>query len=320
MKLDPNKPPNTLVVTYSELDSFRQCPLKHQWSYVDKYREDAKEGSALTRGSLWHRVMECHYLLLRAQGKQLEKLPDSGHGVLKQFMLQHLLTDSTGEQTEDMSLIEWMYEGYLECYGLDPDWETVLVESAGEVPLGGGVYLRFKIDLVARQKSTNTLWLWDHKSKRAFSRDMEIALDDQFILYTWALRKLGVPIHGIVRSDARTQRNKGDMGLDQRFQRVTTYCSDLEADNVAADALLTAQAAYMPGRPVYPSPTPDRCNWRCPYTEPCIARRKGLGTVEQLMGDFGLTQVQEKHREYAADPVATLIESGELRLETEETA
>ena len=317
VRMFDRKPRNAITVTYSELDAFRQCPLKHQWSYVDKYRNDPGEGSALSRGSLWHRVMEAHYLLLQDHPEWDEETPAR----FKQFMLQHILTDEAGGQSEDQELIEWMYDGYLEMYGPDSQWEPILVEQAGEVRLRTPdgkptkFFLRFKIDMVARDRHTGALWLFDHKSASMFGRDTEIELDDQFRLYTWALRQLGVPIHGVIRSDARTKRNKGPMELENRFRRVLTFCSDLEADNVAQDALQAAKAAYLPNRPVYPSPAPDRCSWRCNYREPCIARRKGLGTSEQLMKDFQFFQTSDKHREYALDPVAEGIRDGDLTLD-----
>ena len=317
-----NKPKNAQVVTYSELDTFRQCPLKHQWSYVDKYRKDPGVGSALHRGTLWHQVMESHYLLV--QEVDPEVVARRGWSVvrqaLKQFALQHFLTDEAGNQNEDQQLVEWMYDGYLERYGLDLDWEPLAVEDAGEVRFrdengrATRFFLRFKIDMVVRQRSTGTLWLVDHKTTSMFAKESEIELDEQFRLYTWALRQMGVPIHGVIRSDSRTRRNKGPMELDQRFRRVSTFVTEVEAHNVAQDALRAAKAAYQGNRQVYASPAPDRCVWRCDYQQVHIAQRKGLGSSEVLMKDFGFRRSEIKHREYAPDPVASAIRSGDLSL------
>lgn len=329
--LAEDRPDDAVVVTYSELDSFRQCPLKHRWSYREKYRREPKVGSALSRGTLWHQVMECHYLLLRDLADR--QPADRGTGKptapgvtdqLMQFALQQFLVDQSGAQNEDQEKVEWIYQGYLEAYGIDEDWEPVVVEQAGEVPLDedGRYWLRFKVDLVVRDRRTGMLWLVDHKTASQFSKPTEIELDDQFRLYTWALRKLGVPVEGIVRSDSRTQRNKGPMTLEQRFRRVTSYCSEVEGANVAADALRAARAAYesapdqdgKPLIPIYASPAPDRCVWRCDYLQVHLDLRRGLGTEEQLLRDFGFTRSDEKHREYAEDPVATQIRQGDLHL------
>lgn len=317
-----NKPKDAIVVTYSELDSYRQCPQKHEWSYHQKWREPSKEGTALARGSLWHAVMEAHYTLVSLYREDLAELePERMQQIMLQFMLQHFLTNEAGNQSEDQQLIEWMYTGYLECYSLDDDWEPLLIENAGEVrfryPNGRvtNFFYRFKIDLVVRQRSTGHIWLVDHKTASMFSKNAEIELDDQFRLYVWALRKSGVPVHGVVRSDSRTKRNKTPMTMEQRFRRVTTFCSDLEAQNAADYALRAARTAYNRTLPVYTSPAPDRCSWRCSYREPCIAMRKGLGTAEQLLRDFGFEQVDAKHQEYAEEPVVQALRAGRLTLD-----
>ena len=305
-----DKPDNAIVVTYSELDTFRQCPLKHDWSYRKKWRREPEEGSPLKKGSLWHSVMESHYLLVQRGETDLDHL--------RQFMLQHLLTDQYGQQSPDQELIEWMYDGYLECYGVDSDWEPVLIEQAGEVPLRdaigrrGRYFLRFKIDLVWRERSTGRLWLVDHKTASSFSRETEIELDDQFRLYTWALRESGVPIFGIIRSDARTKRNKTPMTLDQRFRRTQTFCTEEEGRRVAEDAMRAARAAYSAHLPVYASAAPDRCTWRCDFLQAHLAYRRGISDEETILRDFGFKQVPSKHREYLPDPVAEAIRQGKI--------
>lgn len=302
-------PKDVTLVTYSELDTYRQCPLKHQWSYVDRWREDPKEGTALARGSLWHNVMECHYWLIKLY-------PKISHKDLMVFALQHWLTDpNSGDQNEDQKLITWMYEGYLERYAKDQDWRLVAIEQAGRVPLpnpSGGrsrFWLQFKIDLVVAD--TRGVWLVDHKSARDFSREAEIDIDDQFGLYTWALKKLGLPIIGTVRSDARTQRNKGPMAMDNRFRRVPTFRTDKELENIALDAYKTAQSAYRKDAIVHSSPAPDRCSWRCSYRNQHLLVRKGFD-VALTMRDFNMSQMAEKHREYGESPVVTAIRAGRI--------
>lgn len=306
--LDAHQPAD-LVVTYSELDAFRQCPLKHQWSYRDKWVMDAKTGTALSRGSLWHLVMECHYTWIQRFGDK-----DLTLVFVRDWIAQHLLFDQAGNQDEDQVLVEWMYDGYLDCYGFDERWEIILIEFAGQVSLpapdgGPPIDLRFKIDLLIRDRQTGQLWLVDHKSARDFSRQTEIDLDDQFGLYTWALRLLGWPVVGTIRSDARTQRNKGPMATDQRFRQVFTYRTDTELDNIARDAYVTARAAWYPheDRMVYSSPLTFTCSWRCSFVQPHIEIRKGTADEETVMRDFGFRRNDKKHREYDTDPVLERI-------------
>ena len=307
------KPKNAQVVTFSEMDTYRQCPLKHKWSYLDGWRSEAKVGGPLSRGSLWHDVMESHYTLIREGAKG--SLDD-----YRQFMLQHFLTDEAGKQNVDQELVEWMYDGHLEHWGLDDHWEPILIEQAGEVRLRNEqgratrFFLRFKIDLVVRDKATGLLWLVDHKSAATLSREVEIDLAEQFRLYAWALRQLGIPIHGMIRSDARTKRNKGPMKLEDRYRRVTTFMSEEEGDRIAQDFLRAAQSAYSKQIPVYASPDPSTCSWKCDFLGVHLAARRGLAEPETLMKDFGKFKTEVKHREYEDGPVAVQIRQGRLGL------
>lgn len=291
-----------VVVTYSELDTFRQCPLKHQWAYKERWSREPKTGSPLSRGSLWHEVLETHYEQIRRGETDLD--------TLRNFAAQNYLYDEAGRQDEDQELVSWMYDGYLEAYKTDPQWRMLAVEAAGQTKLphpSGRYWLRFKIDLLVQDRQTKQIWLVDHKSASQFTRQTEIDIDDQFGLYTWALRKMGVPVFGFVRSDARTQRNKGPMTLDQRFRRVTTYRTDTELENIARDAALAAHRAWGGLQPEpFSSPAPDRCVWRCDFLQPHLMVRKGADPHTALR-DFGFRQGENKHREYAPNPAVDRI-------------
>lgn len=621
-------------MTYSELDTYRQCPLKHKWSYKDRWVKPPKVGSPLSRGSLWHLVLECHYTWLQ----RFPNDPKVNPAFLQKWVNQHLLYDEAGNQDEDQELVEWMYDGYLDCYGVDPDWSLVQIESANQVELpapdGATPFiLRFKNDLLIRSRKSGQLWLVDHKclplttrvstpdgtrvvadlavgdqligsdgeavkitavtrttrptlrltlrngqqvecspehvwptldprgrtrrelpasdirpgmrlipapaiqapernlpvdpylvgamlgdgsfthpghqvsftknhamtvrrvldslgsghtvrrashsskadsyyvsgpvvqafrdlglmgvrgsgkfipdaylagsfhqrlellrglmdtdgshrkgvplyqtgsrrlsddvaqlvrslggvptvwcnhtpryqngtgapcwevkmrfprdfppvgyheqkrlkwtpshtslserltvvsiearpdqpmvdlevsgddhlfvtegilthnSARDFTRQTEIDVDDQFGLYTWALRKLGFPVVGTIRSDARTQRNKSPMTLEQRFRRVSTYRTDQELENIARDAYATASAAWG-DTPLHSSPAPDRCSWRCDFLQAHLMYRKGVADEATILSDFGFSVNEKKHREYETDSVLDLI-------------
>lgn len=295
------------TVTYSELDAYRQCPLKHKWSYKDRWVKPPQVGSPLSRGSLWHLVMECHYTWL--QRFRTNKSIDPAF--LADWINTHLLYDEAGNQNEDQELVEWMYDGYLDCYGVDPDWEILQIEQANRVALpvpddGTPFQLKFKIDLLIKDKTSGQLWLVDHKSAKDFTRQVEIDVDDQFGLYTWALRKLGYPVVGTIRSDARTQRNKSPMTLENRFRRVSTYRTDQELENIARDAYATASAAWG-NTPLHSNPAPDRCSWRCDFLQSHLMLRKGVAQESVILRDFGFEVNKLKHREYVEEPVVSAI-------------
>lgn len=295
-----------ITVSYSELSTFRDCPLKHRLAYVDLWTTDPREGSPLARGSLWHAVMEAHYLVLaKTSGESrefkkvaLEALAEAADAV------SVVLTNHSGSD-EDVDLILWMYEGYVAMYGADPDWDILAVEVAGTSPLlnhngrKSRFDLKYKADLVVRERSTRKIAVVDHKSAANFSRPTEIDLDDQFGLYQWAFqRERDQQVFRVWRSDARTQRNKGPMKLEDRFRRVPTYRTPQELTNLALDAFDAATAAYRTNARPYSAPNPQQCGWKCQFMEPHILARKGVSSIPTIMRDFGFHQRPVKHQEY----------------------
>lgn len=257
--------------TYSELDTFGQCALKHFLSYQGGWRKPQPAGSSLSRGSAWHRVMEQHYLHIR------DGVGDA------QAVIDEI------EDEADRELISWMRDGYVELYGEDEaDWEILEVEKEYVMPLSDDLDLLGRIDLLVRDKRNKKIYICDHKSRRNFSSRADIELDDQFALYTWLLRQAGVPVFGFIRSDARTQRNKGPMKLDQRFQRESVYYTDKYLESVAAEKLQVVKA--MQSGIVYASVSPDLCSWRCDFKEAHMTARAIGKPVDLVVQGFGFTQ------------------------------
>lgn len=288
-----------IIITFSELDSYRQCPLKWYWAYNQGWREEAKPGTALSRGSLWHEAMELNYVWLQRD-------PNAELSTIRRWITAKLLVDpETGEQNDDQRLVEWMLQGHHEAYGRDENWEIIEVEAAHRVRLGpptSRFYLQFKLDLLVRDRKSKQLLLVDHKSARDFSRKVEIDVADQFGLYSWGLRQLGMEVMSTIRSDARTQRNKAYMPLDTRFRRVPTFRTSKELNIIAADAYDCARMAYNAQGVIYSSPDPNLCSWKCQFLQPHLMVRKGF-EPEQTLTDFGFSRSTTKHREYETNPL-----------------
>lgn len=315
-----------VVVSYSELDTYRQCPLKHHLAYKLRYTKPTQSGGALSRGTLWHKVMENHYKVLTDHIQR-----DAAHSGDLDNLWQAslpLLYDDHGHQTDDQQLIEWMYRGYLENYGGDMGWYPLAVERKFEVPLPGPTgrpsryRLKMRIDLVVLDQTTGGIWVVDHKSGADLPNSMALEIDDQFGLYQWGLRQLrrsgqfggdldpglnmpDYPLMGTIHNGARTRRNQGDypggkgkpQGMDQRFRRTYLNRSDVELDSLAYDAYCAAYNAHPPRsktRPLYSSPDPRTCSWKCDFKEAHIAARTGRN-IEEAAQEFGFTQDFTRH-------------------------
>lgn len=289
------------VVSFSELDTIRQCLFKHRLAYRERWQEPTM-GEALAKGILWHNVMESHYKAL----KQIQDDAKDGVAYTDKAKVQKvhdaiigwLRHPQSGKQSEHQELIEWMYSQYIQHWGLDDDWEIMAVEHSPVVNLPGGQFaLKLKIDLVVTVRSTQQLWIVDHKSGKDLPNDKMLEIADQFGLYAWALRQLGRPVFGAIHNATRTQRNKDPKTQPPHKcnRRTMMYRTDRELDTLAQEAAEAFRQAYrLETSQLIRSPNEDTCRWRCSFTEPCLMARKGLD-IETLLPDFGFIQDFTRH-------------------------
>jgi hypothetical protein len=300
-----------IIVSYSELDTFRQCPLKHHLLYNMRWTKPVKEGSALQKGSLYHGCMEVMFKLVQQyQGEHRGKSPKEGSADEKMLIkniwaaiMPMLADEKTGEQSEVQGLIQWMIEGFIEHYGLMPDWRVVGVEHQLLVPLRdqhgrrSRYILKAKLDLIIRDRRTGMLWVVDHKSGRDLPSQMDLEIDDQFGLYTWGMNEVGKPVIGSIHLGNRTQRNKSFMPLDTRMGMTYLNRDPVELKNLALDAYWAARAAHPPksAEPArYSSPDPRSCGWKCDVKEPHLLMRRGRDMAE-VMREYGFTINKTRH-------------------------
>jgi hypothetical protein len=298
-----------IIVSYSELDTFRQCPLKHHLLYGRRWTKPVKPGSALEKGSLYHQCMEAAFRLV--QQAQRENNGKNPKGAAREMLMKNIwaaimpmLADpDTGDQTEVQGLIQWMIEGFFEHFGLLDDFKIMAVEHQLLTPLRdqhgrrSRYVLKAKLDLILRQRSTGNLWVVDHKSGQNLPSYMDLEIDDQFGLYTWGMREVGRPVIGSIHLANRTQRNKGFMALDTRMAMTYLNRDEVELSNIALDAYWVARAAHPPKskEPArYSSPDPRQCGWKCDIKEPHLLFRRGRD-VNEVMREYGYTIDRTRH-------------------------
>lgn len=301
-----------IIVSYSELDTFRQCPLKHFLSYRMRYTKPTRVDSALSKGSLYHKVMERHYKLIKAY--QIEhggKNPREGSAAEKlllqnceQEVMKILWDPRAGEwHNEICELIFWMYQGHVKNYGTMPDWKIIAVEHNIVEPLRDErgrrtrYHLKMKLDLVVQIRSLGTRWIVDHKSGQNLPTQFELDIDDQFGLYTWGIRMQGRKVQGSLHAANRTQRNKSPMSMDQRMALTYLNRDPVEVTSLALDAYYAARAAYPPKGgeiPKYSSPDPRSCGWKCDFKEPHLLMRRGR-SVPEVMLEYGFRIDRTRH-------------------------
>lgn len=281
-----------VVISFSELDAFKQCPHKWALAYEQRWTTGKDETTAAGRGTLWHKMLDAHYTALKNGS-------DDPEGAVAERVSEFR---RVGKDPDTLDLLEWMYAGYVEAYGFDDEWLIVAIEHKAQVPLGllndgRQVVLKMIIDLIVRNRSTGLVWLIDHKSHATLPRKKELDLDDQFGLYTWGLRQLGHKPFGAIYSTARTQRNKTKpQTLDDRFDRYLMTRTNVELDTIAEEALATARTMHSPTNYRERHTNSDTCKWRCDYTEACLIGRKiGAGRERAFLLDVGFRQDFRRH-------------------------
>lgn len=279
------------VVRHSELKDFAQCPLKHRFAWVEGYRSPDSEASSL--GTAWHLVMANHYRAIKQlqdeagecawldMGMQIEE----NHGQISKFIRARF----EGEMRDTLT---WMYDGYVEKWGLDPHWRVLSVEQTLIVPFveptGHRSRYRYQwtTDLLVQdmELAGEPLVVIDHKSTKNPIGRVDIDLDDQYGNYTWAWRRSGKPVLMQVCNQAKTAKLKRPMTLQERFSRTPGYRTDRELIEIEQDSLAKAKASRTKAnreRP-YSAVDPRVCGWKCDYTEVHLALRKGAVGWNQL--------------------------------------
>lgn len=266
----------TIVVSYSELSDFRQCPAKHKWGWQDRLVKDPASGTPMHKGTAWHALMEAHY------NNQPE---DSPFQLLASW-------EEQGWDSDYIDLLTWMYRGYLQRWGNDNQWDVEAVEQKLTHPLtvadnGEEIWLGMTLDLLVKDQGRR--WLVDHKSHGVIPKHNNLGLHEQFGLYSWVLRQRGERPFGVIYNSACSTWNKGDQkafrgeplkgterekSMDARYDRYRMNRTDAELDMIAAEAAATAKLAYSRHNHHERHPDPELCIRKCSFTEACLLGRR----------------------------------------------
>ncbi len=295
-------------VSYSELATFRDCPLKWQLKYYWRLKNPDRV-ERLDGGTIWHAGMEEHYKCIIAGVSKLEALA-------RVFNVFADKIEETGLGDDWLERLRWMYTDYARIYGSDADYEILATESEFEFPMpvtgNDELVIVGKIDLETRHRETGEHALWDHKS--ASQRDLsahawsnESLMEDQFLLYDEAKRRLGIDVGAVIYNGARTDKLKRAMTDAERFARIrmpyrpaALAIAWLDATNAAA-ALVRA---WDDPDSIYSVPNPRQCSWKCDFQKAHLDARATGRSVEDVAVSYGFRQKLEGNIEAEAEPVA----------------
>lgn len=265
-----------MVVSWSEINTARACLHQHDLGYKQRW-SSTQTSHALKVGNWWHLLMECWYTE-RAESAVWA-------------LLDGLASEMNEEQAD---ILHWMLTGYLEYWGADKQWKILAVEHPFAVSLpptaNGQVFaLKGFIDLIV-QDLKGRVWIIDHKSSSRKPQGKLLDVDDQFALYAWAYAQEGTVVAGTIHNFAQTKPNKdrSKQTLEARFARTPMARTPKEMQAAAQDAAEWAEIAWTERAESPRSPDPERCQYRCDFTDVCIAGRRGKDEQRYLDNSGGL--------------------------------
>jgi hypothetical protein len=278
-----------ITISFSELEAFYACPLRWRLQYKERWNTD-KPRVYLDRGTVWHAMLQTHYEL----GRQ-------GQPLTARFLPVMQTLYSGGLPDAENDLLEWMYDGYVACYGTDDEHKVLATEINRTIPLPdpadpsrpGPYGLKVKIDQVTRDRR-GRIWVWDHKTGGDFTPVDRLEWRPQFPLYAWTMRAARLDVWGFVVNHARTKRNKSEMTFDQRYRRNFLVYSDRQLTAIAVEAAKAAAAMHDPDRVEYAAMR-DLAMGGCTSCDFELAHRAQLrgGDIESTLVDLGFRKGYE---------------------------
>ena len=199
------------LLTYSALNTFRNCPRKYKNRYLDNLRP-RERAEALSFGSVVHTAIELWYRSSDADSRLRDVLAYIDDA------FENRVVDSN--QMVQWHLATAMIRGYAERYATE-EFEIVEVEKefVGEIrnPDTGRQSQTFriagKVDGIVR--CHDGLYLLEHKTASTVDASYldKLWTDTQIALYCYYLRELGYPIVGVIYNvllKSRLKQGKGE--------------------------------------------------------------------------------------------------------------
>ena len=206
-----NESNDKTLLTYSALNTFRNCPRKYKNRYLDNLRP-RERAEALSFGSVIHTAIELWYRSQNAESRLRDVLT--------------YIDDAFEDRLADSNqMVQWhlataMIRGYAERYAIE-EFEIVEVEKefVGEIrnPDTGRQSQTFriagKVDGIVR--CNDGLYLIEHKTASSVDSSYldKLWTDTQIALYCHYLRELGYPIVGVIYNvllKSRLKQGKGE--------------------------------------------------------------------------------------------------------------
>jgi RecB family exonuclease len=218
------------VLTYSALNTFRNCPRKYKHRYLDHLRRPERP-DALAFGSVIHGALERWH-------RQSSSEPTTTRlfQIFDFIDAQFPQREGDEKQKHQWHIARAMFAGYADQYAAE-EFEVVEVEKEFQAEIRNPDTNRLSQTFVIAGKADGIvrmggeLYLLEHKTASAITSDYldRLWTDTQIALYCHYLRELGYPIVGVIYNVLLKTRLKQRAGETQ--QEFETRRAELAAKN-----------------------------------------------------------------------------------------
>ena len=279
-----------LEISNNSTSIYRSCPKKYYWNYI-KGLKPYKKSSALTLGSIVHSAFDMYYNGF-SDLEVLKYINDTSN---------ENIAKASPEEEESLVIVKYTALAMWLSYPKDLSvFEEIKPEVEMKVELFPGVEVLLKIDGLVKQNGK--YWIRELKTTgMSFSQfENRCKSSPQCSLYTWAVRKSGIPVEGVIYDfikkpllRKRVNDTKDDFGKrivdDMKtrpefyFKRHYSYRSDEELELFQADITLTAKDMLERFKSNEWYRNPDACwnfNSACQYMPICFAKKPDKLTMD----------------------------------------
>lgn len=204
-----------LTFSLSALQAWQRCQQRYQYAYVAKLRQKMKD-VAPKRGNMLHEYLAAYYLAIR-NGSAPLLAHQAGQKTLMarrdELKSQAAVSFYAGEEEEAQEYLNILPDTldisgrYFRVRG-ETDakrYQVLRVEEKFDFQLAAGITSTSIIDLVLRDRTTNLVWLVEHKSTRSVPDSAVRLRDLQTLLYAEVLSRHGLHVDGVLWNYLRTK-------------------------------------------------------------------------------------------------------------------
>ncbi len=213
--------------SYSQLSTWDRCHFSWYINYVEEWTP-VETKPYFILGNLVHELLMIYYKSLPLTD-EFQSL-----NLVKQKIRQyHQATNGDAEKLEHVTNAARIAKRYIEEFSSieDRKWEILDAEKHFEIPLktpkGREFILEGYVDILAKEKATNRLWVWDHKTvgNGKFWSEAELLMDSQMPTYVAALQQMGIPIFGVLVNQLNKHKyaKPQDDVVEKLFRRKPIY-------------------------------------------------------------------------------------------------